>query len=174
VPPDEELVRSCARGDPEAWRSFVDLHAGWVLRVARASLRRLRGSAAEADAEDACAEVFRQLVDRDRALLRSLRPPYHLRAWLAVLTRRACARLLRKKPAVPGLPDVPAPRAAAPFGELLARLPPADRLLLELFFVHDAPYDEIAGILGISPESVGKQKTRALEKLRSFLDGDAG
>ena len=94
--PEEELVRACASGDPEAWRRFVDLYSGWVLRVARASLRRMSGAAGEADAEDACADVFRQLVERERAILRSLRPPYNLRAWLGIITRRACSKLLRR------------------------------------------------------------------------------
>jgi len=164
---EEELVRACARGDAEAWRSFVDLYSGWVLGIARASLRRLGASPSEAD--DACAEVFRQLVDRDRAMFRSLRPPYNLRAWLAVITRRACGKLLRRRPATAGAPEHASVSRASSFEEHLADLPPQDRLLLELFFVHDASYEEIAGILGISSESVGKQKTRALEKLRKLM-----
>jgi RNA polymerase sigma-70 factor (ECF subfamily) len=158
---EEELIKACARGDAAAWREFVDVYAGFVLGVARAALRA-------ADADDACAEVFRQLVDRDRAMLRGLRPPYNLRAWLAVITRRACGKLLRKRPGPTATAEPAAPEAPA-FHEHLAMLPPADRLLLELFFVHDCSYEEIAGVLGISVESVGKQKTRALEKLRDQI-----
>jgi RNA polymerase sigma factor (sigma-70 family) len=50
--------------------------------------------------------------------------------------------------------------------DLLCRLPVEDRVLLQLFFVHECSYEEIAEILGISVESVGKQKFRALQKLR--------
>jgi RNA polymerase sigma-70 factor (ECF subfamily) len=162
---EEELVRACAAGDPQAWRRLVDLYSGWVLRVARSALH----GASDADVEDAAADVFRQLVERDRALLRSLRPPYHLRAWLALVTRRACGKLRRRKGPSVEPRDLPAPAPAGSFGDLLTQLPPADRLLLELFFVHDCSYEEIASILGISVESVGKQKTRALEKLRNSL-----
>jgi RNA polymerase sigma-70 factor (ECF subfamily) len=158
---EEELVRACARGDAAAWREFVDLYAGAVLGIARSILR-------SADADDACAEVFRQLVDRDRAMLRGLRPPYNLRAWLAVITRRTCGKLLRRRPTQTVTAE-PAAATASSFHEHLAGLPPADRLLLELFFVHDCSYEEIAGILGVSVESVGKQKTRALEKLRGEI-----
>ncbi len=169
---EEELIRACARGDAGAWRRFVDLYSGWVLGIARASLRRLGGTAGAADVEDACADVFRQLVDRERAMLQSLHPPYNVRAWLAIITRRACGKLRRRRPG-PGVgaESVPAPQASR-FEDYLSELPPQDRLLLELFFVHDATYEEIAGILGISPESVGKQKTRALEKLRKQMDED--
>jgi RNA polymerase sigma factor (sigma-70 family) len=167
---EEELVRACARGDAEAWRRLVDLYSGWVLGIARSSLRRLGGTGAASDAEDACADVFRQLVDRDRALLRSLQPPYNLRAWLAVVTRRTCGKLMRRRPGATADPAQIAAPEASRFEEHLSQLPPQDRLLLELFFVHDASYEEIADVLGISPESVGKQKTRALEKLRKSMD----
>ena len=167
--PDEALVRECAAGDPDAWRRFVALYEGWVLRVARSSLRRMSGSAGEADAEDAAAEVFRQLVERDRAMLRALRPPYNLRAWLAIVARRACGKLLRKKAPIAPPRD---PAAASPeegaLIDLLAKLPAEDRLLLELFFIHDSSYEEIGAILGMSPESVGKAKFRALERLREL------
>ena len=164
--PEEDLVRACAAGDPAAWRRFVDHYSGWVLRVARAAMKQ----AGEADAEDATSEVFRQLVERDRAMLRSLRPPYDLRAWLAVITRRTCAKLLRRRGVVAQPRDTAAPPALTPFSEHLTKLAPPDRLLVELFFVHECSYEEIAAILGISAESVGKQKTRALEKLRSHLE----
>jgi RNA polymerase sigma factor (sigma-70 family) len=165
---DEALVRACAAGDADAWRGFVDLHSGWVLRVARSSLRRL-GVVSEADAEDARAEVFRQLVDRDRAMLRALRPPYNLRAWLAIITRRTCGKMVRKKGVVaPPREPASTPTESGALLDLLARLPAEDRLLLELFFVHDSSYEEIGPILGMSAESVGKAKFRALEKLRAL------
>ncbi len=167
--PDEALVRACAAGDAAAWRRFIELYDGWVLRVARSSLRRMTGAAPEADAEDARAEVFRRLVERDHAMLRSLRPPHNLSAWLAIVTRRACGKLLRRK-APAALPREPAavPAEPGPILDLLARLPSEDRLLLELFFMHDCSYEEIGPILGMSAESVGKAKFRALEKLRDL------
>jgi RNA polymerase sigma factor (sigma-70 family) len=166
VPSEEELVRACASGDAAAWRRLVDLYSGWVLRVARSTL----WGAAEADVEDAAADVFRQLVERDRAMLRSLRAPYNLRAWLAIITRRACAKLLRRRGPVAQPRDVAVAATDSSFQDLLRRLPPVDRLLLELFFVHDCSYEEIASLLGISVESVGKQKTRALDQLRRGME----
>ncbi len=168
--PDEQLVRSCAAGDPDAWRRFVDLYSGWVLRVARSTLRRHTGAVNEADAEDAASDVFRQLVERDRALLRSLRPPYHLQAWLAIVARRSVNKLLRRKPAPAPIGEAAAstPPEPSTLGPLLERLPPQDRLILEMFFVDDRSYAEIAEALGVSAESIGKAKFRALEKLREL------
>jgi DNA-directed RNA polymerase specialized sigma24 family protein len=165
---DEALLRSCASGDPEAWRRFVELYSGWVLRVARAALRRIGGS--DADAEDCRSEVFRQLLERDRAMLRSLKPPYHVKAWLAIVARRACSRTLRRRPVAPLAADPPAPAPREDrLQELLGLLPPEDALLLRLFFEHDASYGDIAALLRMSPESVGKRKFRALESLRALL-----
>jgi DNA-directed RNA polymerase specialized sigma24 family protein len=167
---EEALVRSCAAGDPVAWRRFVDRYSDWVLGIARAWLRR-SGVLGEADAEDARSEVFRQLLDRDRAALRALRAPVRLRAWLAIVTRRACGKLLRKKPSPPPRPTEPARTPAGgpeALSELLGRLPAEDRLLLLLHFAHGASYREIADLLGISVESVGKAKFRALERLRGL------
>jgi len=169
VLPEEDLVRACAAGNPEAWRQFSQLYYDWVLRVTRSTLRRHTGSSSEADAEDAAAEVFRQLVERDHALLRSLRPPYHLKAWLAIVARRSVNKLLRKRvPAPPPKEPPPPPPDQAALAGLLGRLPTSDRLLLQLFFIDGRSYEEIAAVLGISPESVGKQKFRALEKLRAL------
>jgi len=137
-------------------------HAGWV--------GRLTHDEGLADALIRKDLAHPAISERDRAMLRSLRPPYNLRAWLGLITRRTCGKMARKKGLTAEPREVAAPAAPAPFGELLTKLPPADRLLLELFFVHDCSYEEIASILGISAESVGKQKTRALEKLKSLLE----
>lgn len=169
VQPEEALVRACAGGDSAAWRRFVELYSEWVHRIARVSFRRMTGAWVEADVEDARAEVFRQLLERDRAMLRSLRPPYNLRAWLAIVTRRACGKHLRKRIPLPSPSELTRPSPeSGDLLDLLAKLPPQDRLILQLYFVHDSSYDEIGAVLGMSPESVGKAKFRAIERLRSL------
>lgn len=161
-----ELQR-LVQGDSAAWNTFVDRYSGWILRVARATLRRLTGR--DDDAEDILGEVFRLLLEREFALLRSLRPPYHLQAWLAVLTRRTCTRSFRKKVPPPAeRPSSDAPEAAG-LREMLDRLPLRDRVLLELFFVHECSYEEISEIMGVSLDSIGQLKFRALQKLREFV-----
>ena len=169
---EEELIRRCAQGDAGAWKAFVDSYSGWLLRVARATFKRT-GQAADADADDVVSEVFRLLLERDAALLRSFRAPFNLRAWLAVLARRTCLRHFRKKVHLPD-PQRRPPEETFSQEErdtlrgLMDRLPPEDRALLEMFFARGCSYEEIAEILGISPESVGKRKFRALEKLRQW------
>jgi len=170
VTPEETLVRACVAGDPDAWREFVDLSSGWVRRAAE--------STRVADVDDAVAEVYRKLLERDRALLRSFRSPFNLKAWLTVITRRTCLRTLRRPRAAPLEGDVAAPAAASTSAEtrdlerLVSRLPAEDRLILDLFFRQDASYERIGSILGISTESVGKRKFRALERLKELAKAE--
>jgi RNA polymerase sigma-70 factor, ECF subfamily len=149
----------------------VDLTSGWVKRAAEGALRGVR----EADVDDAVAEVYRKLLERNCALLRSFRAPFNLKAWLTVITRRTCFRTLRRPGAAPLERDVAAPSSeAAPLEEtralerLLQALPAEDRLVLDLYFRQDATYEQIGAVLGISAESVGKRKFRALERLKEL------
>lgn len=164
---EEDLVRACAEGDAAAWREFVDLSSGWVRRAAEGALR-------SGDVDDAVAEVYRKLLERDCALLRSFRAPFNLKAWLTVITRRTCLRTLRRPSAAPLDRDVVAPVAQEGVEEnrtlqrLLQKLEAEDRLVLDLFFRQDATYEQIGAVLGISAESVGKRKFRALERLKEL------
>ncbi len=147
---EDALVRACAAGDPEAWREFVDLTSGWVLRAARGALRGARA----ADVEDAVADVYRRLLERNASLLKSFRAPFHLKAWLTIITRRACLKTLRRPLPLPLTRDLPAraaepgnPEEVAALLRLLDQLPAEDRLVLDLFFRQDLPYEEIAAVL---------------------------
>lgn len=168
---EEVLVHACAEGDPDAWRELVDLSSGWVKRAAEGALRGARA----ADVDDAVAEVYRKLLERNFALLRSFRSPFNLKAWLTVITRRTCLRTLRRPVAAPLERDVVAPEESPEpadhtkaLGRLLEKLSPEDRLVLDLFFRQNATYEQIGAILGISAESVGKRKFRALERLKEL------
>jgi len=175
VASEEDLVQACADGDSAAWREFVDVTSGWVRRAAEGALRGTRA----ADVDDAVAEVYRKLLERNSALLRSFRAPFNLKAWLTVITRRTCLRTLRRPAAAPLERDVvaPNPETAVPeearaLERLLPKLAAEDRLVLNLFFHQDATYDQIGAVLGISAESVGKRKFRALERLKELAKAE--
>jgi RNA polymerase sigma factor (sigma-70 family) len=82
---------------------------------------------------------------------------------------------LRRPLGVPLKQDVIAPEPTPAAAEesrmlerLLRKLSAEDRLILELFFRQDATYEHIGSVLGISAESVGKRKFRALERLKEL------
>ncbi|MFC7550614.1 SigE family RNA polymerase sigma factor [Plantactinospora sp. GCM10030261] len=52
----------------------------------------------------------------------------------------------------------------------LAEVPPRQRAVLVLRFVHDLPVDEVAGLLGCSSGTVKSQTSHGLAALRRLLD----
>lgn len=57
--------------------------------------------------------------------------------------------------------------AAGALRDLLAGLPPRQRAAIALRYVHDMPDDEIAALLGCSPQTVRSQVSRGLATMRS-------
>lgn len=160
------LVRACAAGNADAWRDFIQEYQPWLSFVAR---RSLPGAASEAD--DVVAEVLRKLLEDDRALLKKFRAPFNLKAWLAVIVRRTATRLLeRRRPGGPPAeePEAPSPASFTALDNLLAELPAEDRLILQLFYGEEASYDEIAAIVGVPVNTLGKRKFRAIQALRQL------
>jgi len=156
----ELLMQACAAGDPKAWDRFVREFKPWLLQVA--------ARCAATEAEDVVSELFRQLLEKERALLKSFRPPYQLRAWLAVLVRRVANRHLRRQRPQSGVPEeaeAPAARSTVPIRELLAELPVEDRVLLLMFYEDNTSYEEISAVTGIPVNTIGKRKFRAVQAL---------
>ncbi len=187
---DRELVRACIGGDPEAWRVIVGRYVRLVAHVVRTTLRQVRGRASEADVEDVTMQVYAHLVDDDFRVLRSLREPYPLRAWLAISARRR-ARDLVKRGGAPLLSlDETATEEGVPLRDQLAAGPEGaspettdevrtalertsltdrERLMVKLHYFRGRSYDEISGLLGIPRNSIGPTLDRAREKLRGTL-----
>lgn len=162
--PPRDLVAACAEGDAKAWKRFLEEYGPWMFQVAKRSL-----SGNEATAEDVVADLYRQFLERDRAILKSFGEPYNLKAWLSVLVRRAAARHRRqmsggfeleihflktcKKPAVE---------------KFLARLPETDAQILKMYYLEDRSYEEISERTGVPVNTIGKRKFRALTELRKI------
>ena len=54
--------------------------------------------------------------------------------------------------------------------ELLNELPNAGRDLLFLYYIYEMPYQEIAQVVGLSADTVGKRVRNLLEILRSKVE----
>jgi RNA polymerase sigma factor (sigma-70 family) len=188
---DAALVRRCAAGDEAAWEEFLARVGPLIQAVVRRVLQRYRAAGA-ADEEDAFAAVIEALLkDRGRAL-RSFREPWNLPAWIAVVARRQCRAFLESRrvpevavesleavggadgPVVDGLAareDAARREAMArAVRELMAELPPRDRLLVRLFYFDRKKYREIAEVTRMPMANVGKTLARAVEKLRDIAE----
>jgi RNA polymerase sigma-70 factor (ECF subfamily) len=180
-PPDEStLVARAKRGDTAAYEELVRLHQTIAFRVAAV----VCGDAAEA--EDAAQEGF---VKAYRALGR-FRQGAPFRPWLLRIVanearnrRRAAGRRARLElrlgaaGAVSG-DAAPSPEAAlvdaersAALLEAIGRLGEADRIVLTCRYLLDLSENETAKALRVRRGTVKSRTSRALDRLRSEVEG---
>lgn len=142
---------------------------------------RMLGSLSEAD--DAVQESWLRLSRSDAAAVENLR------AWLTTVVARVCLDILRSRksrreepletpgseaPAVPH--HAPDPETEAILADsvglatlvVLDRLTPAERLAFVLHDLFDIPFDEVARIVGRTPESVRQLASRARRRVRGI------
>ncbi len=178
---DEELMRAYQEGDEEAMSEIFGRYQKKIFNFAL----RLLGQ--RADAEDATADVFLNLIKTET----SWRPSAKFSTWLYTVARNACLSKLRKHRNVFSLSfskgpgedetawDIPEPAVAATAfhqKELSAhiktaidKLPVSQREVLILREYQDLSYDEISNITGESLSNVKVLIFRAREQLRQTL-----
>ena len=143
----------------------------------RAHLRqvayRMLGSASEAD--DAVQEAWLRLQRTDT------RDVTNLTGWLTTVVARVCLDILRRRREVP-LDRAPErstdPRDDAQLAEhvglamlvVLEALDPAERIAFVLHDVFGVQFDEIAAIVGKSPEATRQLASRARRRVRGSRD----
>ncbi|MGL6073858.1 MAG: RNA polymerase sigma factor [Fimbriiglobus sp.] len=147
---DEELVRRCLKGHPDATRELITRFESDVFAIC---LRMLR---VRQDAEDAAQEVFLRIF-RSLKTWDSARP---LKPWVLTITVNRCRTVMLKRSKLPepteDLSEVPSRmKAEAAPTELTEALETAlgnlrsdYREVFVLFHEQALPYDEIAEIVG--------------------------
>jgi RNA polymerase sigma-70 factor (ECF subfamily) len=187
--PDAALLERGRAGDEAALEALVSRHEGEIYRVCRRLLPDRE------DALDATQETFLRAF---RAL-RDFRGEAAFRTWIFGIALNACrsrvasaeARPRRHRVALVSadpdggaavelpLPDPsPGPEERAYGGELrqalasaLARLSPEHRAILVLREIEELEYDDLAGVLGLTPGTVKSRLARARAALRQALAG---
>jgi RNA polymerase sigma factor (sigma-70 family) len=169
------LVTRARTGDKQAWDALVDRYAPLIWSICRS--HRLGRN----DAEDVSQTVWLHLVDQ----INRIRDPAALPGWLVTTTRRECGRVVRAARGpdasyaadVETIPDEQARTAEqellaaerhAALREAFAHLPPSCQQLIGLLAEDPpVPYTQISSQLGISVGSIGPNRGRCLDKLRS-------
>ncbi len=178
---DRQLVESYQAGDTDAFAELVRAHGPSLLGHA---IRKLGDRAA---AEDAVQETF---VRAFRALPR-FDGDYRVGPWLHRILANVCAdegnRRRREAEKFDRFAADPFAADLAPgvedelgldlddkaLSDALASLPPTYREALNLRFVQELPYDEVARIAGVSEENARARVSRARSAARSALRGVA-
>lgn len=171
---NDELLRSAAGGDEQAWTEIVQRYRGLVSAVVRSY--RLQ----DADAHDAEQRTWLRLVEHRHAV----RDPQRLGGWLATTASRECLRILRESRAVvtDELDAVPDPHrtvedrvvdadTVSRLWTIVGELPPRGRtIMMELFAEEPRPYAEVARDTGIPIGSLGPSRARLIDRVRRSFD----
>jgi RNA polymerase sigma factor (sigma-70 family) len=175
---DEWLVQGCIQGDPRAWEELIDKYKRLIYSIP------IKYGASSADAAD----VFQAVCIEVLHSLPQLKKVQSLRSWLITVTIRQSYRWKRKQsnhveldamePEVAeGIAFTPPSETLAQLEqeqivrEVVAKLPPRHRELVQLLFFEQPPlpYAEIGRRLGLATGSIGFIRGRCLEKLRKAL-----
>lgn len=181
------LIQRCAQEDDAARAEFVAEYDDLIRRAATRKIRELssdQGIVGEAD--DICNDVYIHLFKNNCKALRGLRKPDSIDAWLMTVTQNLVRSHLRKRSIRltterSSLNETPAvyqggPERAAISAEhrtlletILNAMPPDDRLILQLYYLHRLKYAEISEILSLNINTVATRLLRARKKLRKKL-----
>lgn len=175
--PDEELMTAYVVHDDA--RAFGELYRRLSPGLLRCALRRVR---ARDIAEDLVQQAFLNAhVARERFQLGSPARPWLTRILINLV--RDHLRSARIRPASELEPEaLPAPEvtpsherseAITRTRQALARLRPRQRAVLELHWLEERPFPEIASTLGEQVSTVKVRAHRAYKELRQSLDGAA-
>jgi RNA polymerase sigma-70 factor (ECF subfamily) len=159
------LVSAAKEGDKDAFGRLYRLHHSAITRMVRFHLG--------ADHEDAASEVF---VRAWSALPRYRDTGAPFVSWLYGIARHVVADEIRRR--IRTVPSDRVPDTASPFreddrlmiAEALAKLPPAQRQVIELKFLLGMKNPEVAAALGISTGAVNVKQWRGLSALRTLLE----
>jgi RNA polymerase sigma-70 factor, ECF subfamily len=170
-----DIVEACRRGEREAFRELFERHKDRVYSIA------LRYSGDQAIAMDITQDTFLKLFSG----IQSFRGDSSFDSWLYRLVVNSCLDQKRKSrrlaPLVRELIDeiqAPGPSAderviQAEMGgqvrDMVASLPPEQRIAVVLRYTQGLSYDEIAVATGCSPGTVASRLNRAHKTLERRL-----
>lgn len=182
VTDEERWVKEAREGDRAAFGRLVEAYQGPVYNLAY----RMLGNASEA--EEAAQEAFIRAYKH----LRSYDPQRPFSTWLFSIASHYCIDRLRRR-RIDWLPleeEIAEPvrlASASPnpesvvterdrevwVQELMSTLSPTDRAALTLHYWYDAPYNEIAEVLGLTVSAVKSRLYRARRALAEQMEGEA-
>jgi len=181
------LIARCISGDDAARAEFINTYDMLLQRAVQRRLSRYnpRGAFAS-EADDIRHEVYLKLFAQRCKALESVRDARSLDAWLVTVAQNHTASYMRKRLALEQAQDERVGEAEADYryapdhtaiqGEVrdrihaaLGRLDDKDRLVLQLYYLYNQKYAEIAEALGMNINTVASRLMRAKEKLREHI-----
>ena len=166
-PGDDILVRRALRADPQSFGELCSRYYPSLVAVADSVL--LDHQLAEDAAQEALAEACRQLA--------KLKKPERFGPWVAAICRNVAKDMLRelRRPKEP-LQDRPAQECDCPdddrkaiLEQALKELPGHLREVIFLRFYNEMSYEQMAGILGATKQTIDGRLRRAKKRIAAYL-----
>ncbi|MDV3457196.1 sigma-70 family RNA polymerase sigma factor [Sphingomonas sp. HF-S4] len=167
---DALLVVRCQLGERDAFEALIVRWAGPVAGYARRV----------SEDSEAAAELSQEIWVRVLRGIDRLKEPRCFRAWLFGIAHRASIDALRRRYKAPSpVHDLDLPEEDESFDEQddiermeagLERLPPVEREILTLFYLHELTIEETAAALAVPAGTVKSRLHRARRLLRRELE----
>jgi RNA polymerase sigma factor (sigma-70 family) len=184
----EDILRRLLQDDHAAWTTLVKDYSGVLIGVAKRTFAAYGYKPVAQDAEDVVSVVWSNVLAHDRRIVRRCLEQGRWLATLYTLVRNRAVDIMRahrlqtvpydevhvpepepESDADPGAAEIPPEKLQAAMDTLNAR----ERTLVNLFFLQDKKYSEIAALTGIAQNSIGPTIGRALSKLRAVIRREA-
>lgn len=190
---DADMLQGCREGDEAAWSALVAKYGDLILTAARNRLRQYGFSIPRQDLSDIRQDILAAIWEE--RLFDEVRNAGSLKYWLAIVAGNAALQHMRVRrhtecgrtlslfdrigehnridliPASGCHPadDLRKKEASKLLDAAIEDLPAREKLIIKLNLLHDKPYDEIAGMLGIPIGTVSSHIKRAKDRLRRSL-----
>ena len=181
---ESELLQRCILHDNVAWEELLRRHSHVIYYVIEQQLAHAIPSRDGETARDVFGEVLEKLFRNDCAVLRRIRNPVALRAYLLAMARTTAVDYLRRESAAQraAILQEPCPIDAGPGHDAATRedferlekalheLPDREQFLLRLFYEEGMAYKDIAEMTRIPMGTVASVLHRARKTLRELLE----
>ena len=181
---DQEVVGLCLVYDEDAWRELIHRHGGAIHVAITRQLSHKSGSGNGIDPNDILGKLFEKLLRRNCEVLRNLRDPDALRAYLCQIARTVTVDHLRCETsphAILSHEESRDPYEAMALKErsvmlecALEKLPSRHREFLELYYGQGLTYRQIADQTGARVGTVGTVLHRARKIMWTLLKENGG
>lgn len=160
----KDLIQRARKGDGEAFVALMEANARSLYKIARSYFR------SEMDAEDAVAQTVMNGWEK----LHTLRRPAYFKTWLTKILINNCNDILRERRNIVVLDVLPEGEGAEDdygdmhFEDLMARLSPTIRTVLQLYYGEGFNTREISELLDIPVGTVTARLKRGRDVLATL------
>ncbi len=177
VKDDSGLVERCILGDASAWDSLIGRYTPLIKDAIYNRARKYGVSLPRHEIEDVMQEVLTSIWSGGK--LSAVKNRKDISCWLAIVSGNAAVQYLRDRDDAEPLDEEKAEAVSAEEAQgeeviteiktAVEKLPPKERLIIELHLFHDKKYREIADMLDLPEGTVSSYIKRSKARLKKKL-----